>query len=512
MSLTVSVAPEQSLRQWMGGLPPTVDRRMLRAEVEAGLPNEKHRLAEALENRAFYNHDEDRYLPRHDAESEFDFQGRPRRRSGFLRQVVDILTEHLYCPGPNRLLKHATADAQTWLSAVYEQTHIDERMHAADLLATLNNACAIQVECTGDELSPVRLHLWSAEEFHVFVDPSVPTEPVAVVTIDRYDGQTRYRLWFPDEVLTFLTSKWTQQLTSGGTTARFLGAEPNTYGCLPFAFAHFRTPISDFFEAGIGRFVREVQKRVDVRLSDLDETMQKYMYPLGIATGVDVAWNPEIAKGRFLRLPASAYSPGGGDYSGGAEPRLTYLQAQIDVTGVWEDLNKLMGQALEVCRIPPTAARLETVQIASGIQLIVEQAPLLTRAQARRRLFQRVETQLARVILLASGNFYGRPALLEAANTGKLVFSWPEPTIPIPGPDRDHADQWELQMGITSRIEVIQRRRGLSRDQAIEVLRQIAEDEKLASELLPATKPVAGDGATQESDVEDQDDEYDKYE
>src|ERR1700752_4676269 len=69
------------------------------AEVESGLPNEKAHLDSALENQAFYDREGERYLPQRDAESTFDFMGRPKRQSGVTHEVVEVLTENLYSPG-----------------------------------------------------------------------------------------------------------------------------------------------------------------------------------------------------------------------------------------------------------------------------------------------------------------------------------------------------------------------------------------------------------------------------
>jgi hypothetical protein len=72
-------------------------------EVERGLSNERPRLNHAVMARAFYDYEGRRYstLFMRDAEVTFDFLGRPYRPSGFVREVIDVLTEHLYCPGPH---------------------------------------------------------------------------------------------------------------------------------------------------------------------------------------------------------------------------------------------------------------------------------------------------------------------------------------------------------------------------------------------------------------------------
>ena len=78
----------------VGGSFSSDDRDWIRKEVESGLRNHRPRLASAIENQAFYDLESDRYQPRREAETEFDFAGRPRRQSGFVQQAVDRLCEH----------------------------------------------------------------------------------------------------------------------------------------------------------------------------------------------------------------------------------------------------------------------------------------------------------------------------------------------------------------------------------------------------------------------------------
>ena len=93
--------------------------------------------------------------------------------------------------------------ADSLLAQVYETNHIDCVMQHAETQATLNDVCAVQVKATNDTDRPVDLQLWGGDEFTVFTDPEDPRQAFAVVTIDRYNQRTRYKLWFEDEVRTF---------------------------------------------------------------------------------------------------------------------------------------------------------------------------------------------------------------------------------------------------------------------------------------------------------------------
>ena len=53
--------------------------------------------------QAFYDYEGKRFMQvfLRDAETPFDYVQRPYRASGLRHEAVDILTDHLYCPGPS---------------------------------------------------------------------------------------------------------------------------------------------------------------------------------------------------------------------------------------------------------------------------------------------------------------------------------------------------------------------------------------------------------------------------
>jgi hypothetical protein len=466
------------------------DKSWIIREVESGLRNHRPRLASAIENQAFYDLESDRYQPRREAETEFDFAGRPRRQSGFVQQAVDRLSEHTYNPGPCRtVIGDGLADSL--LSQVYETTHIDCVMNHAESQATLNDVCAIQVKCTNLPDKPVDLQLWGGDEFTVFTDPEDPRKPFAVVTIDRYNERTRYKLWFEDEVRTFLTAQFSSDRTSGARVAiESKTAEKNTYGCIPFAFLHYRAPVRQFWTPGPGTFLRKAELRINDRLSELDELIMKYSRPIGVFKNVTPTFTPEIGPGRFMRLIRGGTGYTGEGYAPGGEPSAEYLQAELAIESIWVDLEKYMKQVATAVNLPHTALELEYADAPSGISLIIKQAPLLTRARQRRPIFQMAETCLARTILTTCGNHYGHADLVGQSKQLQLSLAWPEPRLSIPGQDRDRSDEWEMQIGIKSRLTVCMERYGLSRNQAVEHLKKVKEDDHEAAVLM-AEKPAA---------------------
>ncbi|HMF38295.1 MAG TPA: hypothetical protein VKF17_16750 [Isosphaeraceae bacterium] len=485
-----------------GGSFSSDDKRWIMKEVESGLRNHRPRLASAIENQAFYDLESDRYQPRREAETEFDFAGRPRRQSGFVQQAVDRLCEHTYNPGPTRTVVGDNL-ADGLLEQVYETNHIDCVMQHAECQATLNDVCAVQVKCTNDPDKPVDLQLWGGDEFTVFTDPEDPRQAFAVVTIDRYNQRTRYRLWFEDEIRTYLTDQYSADKTAGARVAYAQkDAEKNTYGCIPFAFLHYRAPVRQFWTPGPGTFLRKAELRINDRLSELDELIMKFGRPVGVFKNVGVTFTPEIGPGRFMRLNRGGTGYTGEGYADGGEPSAEYLQAQLAIESIWVDLEKYIKQVATAVNLPYTALELEYSDAPSGISLIIKSAPLLTRARQRRPIYQLAEMCLARKILTSAGNHYGQAGLVTQAKQLQLLLAWAEPRIPIPGPDRDQSDEWEMQVGIKSRITVCMERYGLTRDQAVDHIKQVTEDEQEVKEILPQelTPPASETMPSEEQD------------
>lgn len=478
------------------GLPdlaPRLDRDAVLAEVARGLPNERERLAAAIENQAYADLEYSAYDEKREGETEFDFVRRPKKRTGFFHQVLGRLCSHTYNPGPRRSAEDGGLDAL--LQQAYEQNHIDGLMNEAERLSTINDVAAVQVRWTGDRRPdrPIDLQLWGAEEFAVFESPDDPREPEAVVTIDRVDHTTRYRVWFADLVHSFSTDKaggGSGRDTRGGVIAyEEVGSpRPNPYGVLPFAFVPYRAQVRQFWTKGPGTFLRNSEATANRELSELAEAIVKYSCPIGWFKNVGPEFNPEIGPGRFMRLMRGGPSYGGDGYESSGEPDAGYLQAQLEIEAIWQDVRNTLDQAAEACDLPPSALRLDYTDAPSGISIVCRTFPLIERARQRRPIYQRAETELARVIRGVNAAMTGTAP--SPATSVRVLLAWPEPRIPIPGPDRDLSDAWEIQLGSKSRLNVIEERYGLTRDQAIRHLEQVAEDEEAAAAILPQPEPA----------------------
>ncbi len=464
----------------------------LENEIRAGLPNESRRVAEAQRNMDYYNLENERYIPMREAESPYDYRNRPKRALPLVREVIGILADHLYNPGPGRRVEGSDL-ATEWLERVYADNHVDSLFQAADAFSTLNDVVAFQVAATGDPARPIRLHLFGAEEFAVWTSVDDPSKPWAVCTISRFDARTRYQVWDQYQYRTYYTKQWDPLMTSGGRVAEIEPSEcgENPYGVLPFSFVHAETPVRQFWTVGVGTALREANARIDAEISQLAEAVQYYANPIPIAVNVDERWRPVIRPGSFIHVPAALPLSIGGDSP--PVPSLSYLQSNLDISGLWLDCERHLTNVLEGMRVPLSSIRIEPAGSKSGVAIVAEQAPLLSRARRRRREYQRYETELARTCLMVAGAYYDRADLWNAGISARLVLSWPEPEIPIPGPDRDAADRAELEMGLASRVQLLMRRRGITREQAILEIERIDEDNKrwgvgsLAAAPVPAT-------------------------
>lgn len=479
---------------------PPIDLTPYGLEVERGLPNERAGLDAASERQDFFDYDGERWESKfkRDAESSFDYQGRPHRPSGFLRMCVEVLTEHLYGPGPSRTW--TDTPGRDFLDRVYHDNLIDVLMGEADVLSTLNQAAAIQIDAgAGDfEDRPIAYRIWGREQFCAWPDPDDPRKAAVVCTRDQHDLRTRYRLWSDTEVWTYSTRK--ADGTSGGRAARLESREPHDYGGLPFTIAHYKLPTRDFDVSCPGEFLHKSEVRIDNRLNFLDESITKHLNPIPVAEGVDALWKPTIEPMRFIRMPlAHPTVASDGGYQPGQYARLYFLQPQVDVAGAWADLTSYMNQALRAARVPIQAALIdEQPGVISGIALILAEAPLFKRARKRRGVFSVYEQDLARRTLSCAGHHYGRPELLASATAGRLVLGWPQPTIPVPTEDTLALLKDEVASGFKSFLMAIQQWYGIGRDEAEELLRQVRRDTDLVATIFPP--PAAQDAPRGEPD------------
>ncbi len=446
-------------------------------------------MEEARRAIAFYQFDGLQFMGERlvDSQGQFDGGRRPYRASGLVHEITNVLTDHLYASGPSRVWSEAAG--QDFLERVYSDNHIDALMQRADQLCHLGDAAALQVDADEGvyENKPLTIRVWGPDEFHVWEDPNCRSRAAAVVTKDKYDEQTRYRLWTDKEVRTFVTQRGGG--TSGGRVATQIDVEPNTYQCLPFGFAHYSYPVQAFWEAGIGDFLADSEVNTNDRLSRLGESIHRHLNPTGIVTNGTPGMRLRVENGGFIILPGPRQIMGakGMEQVDGAS--LSYLQANPDVASAWEDLRGFILQVLEACGVPQSAVQLDYSDAPSGISIVIRSAPLLSRARKRQGPFSIYETDLARTILRCAGNHYRRADLLRDAVKGKLSLGWPAPSVIVATADWLDTEKLKVEMGLKSVVMVAQEMYGVPREQALEILKQVTEDQEELIAINPDLKP-----------------------
>jgi hypothetical protein len=456
-------------------------RAKVEQEVAKGLPNEQDRRAECLRNMDYYSRRGTKLVPRRDAESDASFRDRPKRSIPITPRVVDILCGKLYNPGPNRRLEDDDA-ATKWLDDVYQDALINSLWQRADRMSTLNGVAAFQVAATGDPQRPIKYQVWSGwHEVIPFELPGRANEVAAVVTIDCVDNYTRYTLWTDDYYHTYETEKLKPFQTAQGRMAKYLPDQsgPNPYGVLPFAFVWYELPISGVDSVhGLGAFLSELNGTLDVEMSDMALAVNKYHAPVPVVYDGDVAWQPVKRAGEWLRVNSVPT-----DLERAPTPRLDYLQPMLDITGGWANIRNVIDSELEALGIPLTAYRMDSATLPSGAALLAEQKPLQDYAIERREPFRLYENDLKTITFRVAGAYYSRADLTAAAEL-PLSLTWPPVAIDLPGPDQDAADEASVAAGYESPIMIVQRRFGMTRDQAIAHLEQVAADHAELKEIM----------------------------
>jgi hypothetical protein len=253
------------------------DITAIHEDVERGLQSQQHRLDSAAMAQAFWDYDGKKLMTLflREAETPFDYIARPYRMSGLCRQIVEILCEHLYSPGPGRVwgLPAAKPESKSagneFLELVYGDNSIDAMMCRADQLSTLSNVAAIQVDVDEGVFQdkPVTLRLWGAEDFAVWTDPDNRVIPKVVCTVDRFETTSTYRCWTEDECSIYKSNANIKM--EGGKVAKFVESIPHKYDCLPFGFVHNCQPITTFWESGPGAMLVSGEVNTNSRLSRL---------------------------------------------------------------------------------------------------------------------------------------------------------------------------------------------------------------------------------------------------
>lgn len=467
-----------------------LDRSKIAEEIKAGLPNERDRMATAYDNRRFYEGHFEEYPTkiRGGSHTRIDF----RRTSRIMGRIVDTLCGYLYRRQPSRRVPGDTKATEI-LARIYRQNAMPARWGTVDKMATVGDFTALQFAGGTDPAAPAKIHLRDADQVAVWLDPDDATQAGAVAVVETVDNQRRLQLWTPDKVSYWATTKSNPGVPgqqAGGTAYSFLRDADNPYrdadgmGILPFSFAHFNFPATHFFSGGVGSHLREVNDHINYKLDSLHDAIRYLNRPIAIASGVGPGWTPprQVEPGTWVNLDADS---AGMDANGnGPVPSLSYLVSDTAYVSVeWEDINNYLDHTLEMNNVPPGSIRFAEVA-QSGVALVIRQGPLISWAENRRLPFSYYEErsaitalQVAASHLENNGQDGGRLwDAVEAIKADGLSLAWPRMSVLPPGPERDASDQFEVEQGYTSKVQVVMSRFDCSREQALEHLDQVAKD------------------------------------
>ena len=209
-------------------------------------------------------------------------------------------------------------------------------------------------------------------------------------TITCFDETKRFQLWTKEAYLTFRTQKLNIGQTAGGRIAFFVEEESgeNPYGCLPFSFVHYQMPVREFWTPSPGDGIVQNNEYLNAQMSDVAYAVSLYACPQVFAYNVRGDWKPIIRPGGMSHVPGEAAKQ-----SQGLEPRLEALNLPVDIQGQWLHIDNTRNVVYEDNGIPLSEVRMGSSSPVSGVAIIGEQAPLLTRAKLRRSLFRHFECE-----------------------------------------------------------------------------------------------------------------------
>jgi hypothetical protein len=477
--------------------PGYVNQREVEREIMAGLPNHMPRMRDAYDCLRYAAARFEEYPTRHKDQR---YRSPAVRRSlPIFKRIQEILTMHLYKSQPARKL--ADRVASQWLETVYRKNRMWARFKRADQLCLAGGFAGFQFAGSTDPLAPVKVNLWDASQVAYWTAADDATEVEAVATVDVRDNQRWLTLWTRDQIVTFRTVKGATHPGFGGTSYQLASFDdrpprrPNPYvdrdgnGIIPFAFAHWEYPVSDFSTNSPGLNLKELNQGVNERLDNLGDSIYFNARPIGVAEGCDDGWAPpaEIRPGDFLKLPADNVDAAGN----GPVPTLKFLMPDLQfVTKDWEDMSTFLDNTLEMWGVPPSMFRMVQTGAQSGIAIQSEQLPILGWVEGRRADWSSYEEDAARTCiaigeshLRANGIDHDAGVLGAILDDWSFSLRWPSLYIQLPGPQRDQADDWRLSHSLVSLVGILQERQDLSEDEAFEHLAKVAEENRRLQQM-----------------------------
>lgn len=481
-------------------------------EIVAGLKNERPRLDAARMARNYYEGNVEAYqtayereLGVHESAKDYVYRSVP-----FVRAIVDAKIRRLYMSDPKRTITDQPT-ATEYLNDVYSKARLTPKLKDSLKYAALGGVAAIQVEINQsdqeshlDDLKALRrpavnFRLWSADEFCVWCSPDEPISPYAVAVLDRYDNQTRCRLWTPELFVTYTSKKWDGSTNTAGTRVfEEISREPNWLGLTPFFFQWWTQPTKEFWTWSPGPELVRVNQQADARLTKIaDDTM--FTRPIAYARNVREDWRPpsRIVAGTVEKLPGIiSETIGDAAYDGPSiettVPDLGYLLSDR------EELESYLDVQAEMHGVPKEQWRNRSNGATSGVAIISEALPVIEFCESQQVLMEDAEKDAGLLTLIvANALLGGNPDIDAAIANYDLTVQWPPLTKNRPGTEFDQHIQMRSVNGWDSPIQSQMALTGSTETEAIEHFQRMAEHRRIIDELMP---PVV-DTATAEQPV-----------
>lgn len=455
-------------------------------DLKSSFPRDRKRLYKSSKNLDFYQG----RFENHWKASEEAGEEQPRRTTVLSSYIVNTICQ-VNKEQPTRVVND-DPEATDFLGSVYSDNKMYNKMLQAERLSCVSQVSAFQVAGTDDPEHPIKIHLWDAGSFVVYTHPDDPTIPVAVVTFDRFgedDSRKRYQVW---------TDKAYQVLepTIIDGKADWLPSIPevNQYGRIPFAFAHWQVPTLDFWPGSPGDNLTVANDYINRRLSKIGAAQEFLCEPIRVVkNGRD--FNPgNVKPGEWLVIESAV------DDNSQQSLDISIEDIQPDYSfneAGWADCMGYIDLTLETHGVPLSATRMVQSTGRSGTSIMMEQWPLAVARKSRQPLWRDIEHQLAVVVFLVAGvhlrdqKEYAADAehYLELSMGLDLTVTYPEVFMEVPGEERDRANDWELAAGLKSKVQVYQERQGVTREEALKHLVQVARDEAELAELVEPYRP-----------------------
>lgn len=396
------------------------------------------------------------------------------------RRLVDQLALTYRTPPTRRLMAGAEVlpDADPRAVAVaraYRAAHIDTAMRRADVLRACVRQSAV-VLAEDHRLRRVGLRVYAPQ--HVYRVPRLTAADV----VDQDQavalrlGPNAFEVWQQ-------TKDGTWRVSIEDTEGAPAGEQPyaDTDGIAPYDSPPI---VLTYDEDPLGRaWLAPDQARLDTLLNvsamycDLAYLVALETFTLKVAIGVDAyKMQKEVGPNKIITLPA------------GADFKMLAHSAQIGDAVL---VSQAVLSALALAEgLAPNAFSKDRAEL-SGAALRAADRLLDARRVAQIPLAEAAEVELFRK-LAAVHNTYASEWEVPPIDAGlELAVTFPEPSVPTDAEQEQRVAFNDLQAGLLSPVAYVQRRYGLPRDRALELIQSVADDRELLGWTRHAQPPGA---------------------